>query len=109
MRAGQLRQRVTLLARTVVSDGMGSQTESWSAVATLPAMVTASTARYAEGAGQDTPVVTHTVKVRARPDLTAENRFAWDGSLLEIVDVSPNAKGSELTAVCRKRVGEAYP
>lgn len=110
MRAGLMRDRVTILTKTVSSDGMGGQSESWSEVATVAATVVTGSNRIVEAAGQAAPIVTQRVRMRYRSDVSDQDRLAWNGDLLDIIDVSPtDGRKREMIAVCSKRVGESYP
>jgi SPP1 family predicted phage head-tail adaptor len=99
---GRLRLPLTLEAMTAVPDGAGGFTQSWTAVATLYAALTPVAAERRFGADQALPQVTHTVTLRARPELASGMRFATAGRRFAIETVhDPDETGRFL--VCRVR------
>jgi SPP1 family predicted phage head-tail adaptor len=65
VRSGYLRQRVTIQARTLVSDGHDGFIETWAAVkARVPARVRPLTGRDLETAKQVNPEISHEVSLR---------------------------------------------
>ena len=99
---GRLRLPLTLEAMTAVPDGAGGFAESWTALATLSAALEPVAAARRLGADQALPTVTHTVTLRARPDLASGMRFTSSGREFSIETVhDPDETGRFL--VCRVR------
>ncbi|MFN3547631.1 MAG: phage head closure protein [Mesorhizobium sp.] len=97
---GRLRLPLTLEAMTAVPDGAGGYSESWTALATLFAALEPVAASRRLGADQALPTMTHTVTLRARPDLASGMRFAGGGRVFLIETVhDPDETGRFL--VCR--------
>lgn len=112
MRAGMLRDRITVIRKTATNDGMGGQSIVWQAVATdLPATVvsTAGQRRFVGGGEQDLALMTHQIHVRGNADIQSADRIVWLGKLLDIVNASPTQdRPPRLRVQCRERVGETF-
>ena len=105
MRAGKLRERVTIQQKTLVSDGMGGQSETWATLATVWAAVKPNIAGAREAmtgaAGQVQARTVYEVRIRYRDDIDAKMRVLWRGNTLEIESVSdPDQRQSESVLLC---------
>lgn len=108
MRAGTLRERVTIQSFTVMQDEYGEPIETWANLATNP-IVWANVAsraageRFISGAEQVQSQISHTVRIRYRSDVTVQMRLVWGVSLLQIENViDPNGRKSDLVLMCRE-------
>lgn len=64
MRAGLLRHRVTLLRRTLASDGAGGQREEWAPVGETWGAIEPVSSRHGFAAVREGTAISHTVTVR---------------------------------------------
>jgi SPP1 family predicted phage head-tail adaptor len=111
MRAGKLRQRITIQSRTLTQDSLGQAIETWSDVATVPAEVTMASGaepfnnRYA----QEVATITHRIRIRHRDNMTPLNRVIYRDRVLDVLNVGPppNEDQRMLMLHCSERVGEA--
>lgn len=79
MRAGDLDRRITIQQLTLIPDGGGGSTESWTDLATVSAKVTQQSGRefLQASAVRTERAVLFTIRYRA--DLTTGNRVVYDG------------------------------
>lgn len=97
IRAGELRDRVGLLAQTNVNDPQWGPTPQWVEVATVWAGVTPVAASEKFAAQGVQSVVSHRVTMRWRADLTSKHRLTYRGRTLDIVGVhDPDGRRREL-------------
>lgn len=106
MRAGILRHRVTIEAKTHVTDDWGEPHEEWSAlVANLPAEVRDIRGREYWHSGQPAPVgeVTIRVRIRYRGDLDRQIRVVHAGRVYAVEAVlDPDGRRTELHIMCKE-------
>lgn len=108
MRAGTLRERVTIQSFTVIQDEYGEPIETWANLATVPTVWAnvasrAAGERFISGAEQVQSQITHTVRIRYRDDVTVQMRLVWGVSLLQIENViDPNGRKSDLVLMCKE-------
>ena len=85
MRAGELRERVTIEKPVQVAGKAGATKTTWTEVATnVHARVTPLRGQEQVNAMQLSSKVSHRVKLRYRSDVVAEWRIIWDGLTLNI-------------------------
>lgn len=77
LRAGTLNRRLRLQTVAMVSDAEGVSTETWTDLATVWAHISPASGRETFQAAQPEEVITHTVTVRWRPDITSHMRFLY--------------------------------
>lgn len=84
---GRLRLPMTLEALTALPDGAGGYTESWTPLATLYAALRPVAAARRLGADQALATVTHSVALRARPDVASGMRLTAASRVFSIETV----------------------
>lgn len=110
VRAGKLRERVTIQQRTLTSDGMGGESESWSTLATVWASVTPRTGNrealvVAENQIQSRSV--YDLHIRYRADVAVTMRVVWRGNTLEIENVvDTDQRTRQLMLTCSAKDSE---
>jgi SPP1 family predicted phage head-tail adaptor len=93
MKAGRLRDRVTIEAKTSVPNGQGGRVTDWAPVfKKVPAEVVAMTGDEALRMGVERATSTYRVTVRKRTGLTSAHRLSWDGLALDIRSVLPDPR-----------------
>lgn len=108
--SGDLRERVTIQAVTLTTDGQGGFTESWANIGTTPsvfARVRALSGRERTAAAQTDTQATHEVSIRYRADITSAHRLIWESKTLYPVGpwLNNDERGVLLTAQCREDAG----
>jgi SPP1 family predicted phage head-tail adaptor len=86
LRAGELRQRVTVERRTTATGTRGQSTENWQKVESRYAQVETLTGRELEQARKTDSVATHRVTIR-KPrsySISSEYRFLFSGKVFGI-------------------------
>lgn len=87
--AGDLRERVTILAATVTRDAYGAEALSWSASASVWARVRERGGREPLLADRPVMLISYEVLLRSGPALTNANRLTWRSKTLQIETVTP--------------------
>lgn len=113
IRAGQLRERVTIQVPVRVSDGGGGQAETWAGIdgnPTVRAMVTPVREREQVEAQRNESQVTHRVVLRFRADVTNRHRLLWlarhgDVPLNVRTVTNPDSRGIWTELLCEEGVG----
>lgn len=100
MRAGSLRHRVTLQRFRCGRDAYGGPVEDWSDVATVWASLEAVNGREFFAGQQAQSEVTRRIRIRYRPDVTADMRVIHQGTVFNIVAPLPDNRGRELVLMC---------
>ncbi len=102
MRAGELRERITIQAPTAVQNSYGEETITWSDVATVWASVEflAGQERYQRAVDQAVSTATYRITMRYRDDVTEEHRIQWRGRYLGILSVHPDYAGGITQCLC---------
>lgn len=86
LRAGRLREQITIRRQTRAPDGAGGWTDSWETLAAnLPAEVLGQNGREAVIANTLQGVATYKITVRYREDLRASDQIVWRGDELNII------------------------
>lgn len=84
---GRFRTVLVLEQAEDVSDSMGGEVESWSAVATVFAHIEPASAKSIFGAGQTLETVTHLIMLRQGQNIESGMRFTADTRILDILTV----------------------
>ena len=101
MRAGQLRQRVSIQVATETRDTHGGFVpQSWTTVETVRASVEPLTGReFIQAQAQDS-TITHKVRMRFA-GVTSKNRLLFDGRALNVIAVmNKDERNRELEIMC---------
>lgn len=103
MRAGQLRQRVTIQEKIVTRDAYGEEDFTWGNVATVWASVEPRQgSKYLQATSEQ---VTYDTLVRMRygQEISPENRMAWKGFAYNITSViTIDERAKELEVQCMR-------
>lgn len=83
-RIGDLRHRITFQTLSLVSDGQGGQTETWTNLVTVWAYVKPISANERLFAQKIEPLITHRVIIRHRTDILSQMRFVYDSRTFQI-------------------------
>lgn len=109
MRAGTLRERLTIQVNTPVQDSYGEPVESWASIGTNPTvwgsvLSRASGERFITGAEQLQATVSHTVRIRYRDDVTVKMRLQWRSTRFLYIEniVDPDGRKADLILMCRE-------
>jgi SPP1 family predicted phage head-tail adaptor len=111
MRAGQLRQRVTIQVGTEAQNAYGESVQTWTDVGTVWGDVRPLMARARELAAAEGNVLLarapYQVRLRYVSGLSAvSHRLVWESRTLEIESVlDPDGRGAEMVAVCHEVQG----
>ena len=105
MRAGRLRQRVTIETPAGSASTFGEVAQSWSTVATVWAAVEPTSSRERVENEQVKTFTTHRVLIRHRADVTATERVTFGSRTLNILSViNPNEQNATLELLCTEVV-----
>jgi SPP1 family predicted phage head-tail adaptor len=77
LRAGDLREHVTIQQKTNTANGQGGRTSTWSTLATVFAKVEAVDGAETIAAGGVTALQRYRVTIRYRADVGPTNRISW--------------------------------
>jgi SPP1 family predicted phage head-tail adaptor len=102
MRAGTLRQRITIQQMTPGNDGQGGTTRTPSTlVSSLPAAVEPLSGQEAMQVGAQTSELRTKVTIRYRDDVTATQRIVWGDRTLQIGSIQdPDGRRRSLELFC---------
>lgn len=104
--AGKFNRRVALWKPIYSRNPAGETTQSWQQVAAVWASIESTGKAEATIAGQVTQAVTHTVRIRYRPDIDETWRVVRGGKILSIASiVNVDLQNAVLELVC----GESKP
>lgn len=87
MRAGRLRHRITVQSVGSTYDDYGDLSDSWSTLASVWASISPISGREETIASELSGVVTHSILVRYRSGITAQNRIQFDSRVFQIESV----------------------
>lgn len=108
LRAGDLREAVTIQVSTQVTNAYGESTATWASLATRRAAVEGLTASEAMLTQELATVATHTVRFRYVPGLNTAMRLLWTSRTpprtLDIVSITEKNNREEHSVVCKERV-----
>lgn len=109
MRAGELRELVTIERATVAVDPLGEPLATWAPLGTagtvwasvLPQRYTTGAEALSQALGREAVATTYTVTIYWRSDVRETDRINWGGRLLDIRRViDPDARRSWLELLC---------
>lgn len=105
MRAGELRTPLVLERPTTTLSASGESTPAYETVVQLFGDITPGTGAESYQAGQVNPEVTHSIRIRWHPDVTARMRFNWverkrKFNIISVTD--PETRDRELVCLCRE-------
>lgn len=107
VRAGLLRNRVTIQAQTETQNVLGERELTWTNVATVWAEARAVSGRERLLANTEVAITDYLVRMRFRSDVTPDHRLELaDGTLLDIENVIPDQKKTQLELMCKERTTE---
>jgi len=98
--AGKLRERVTVQIASGTTNALGETVLTWADSTAVWASVEGVSARESVNAGQQDVSLTHRVRLRYLPGLSANMRFSWRSRTLEIVSLLEHNNRSEHEAIC---------
>jgi len=108
LRAGDLREAITVEVATQATNAYGESTETWTSFATRRAAVEGLTASEAMLTQELATVATHTVRFRYVPGLSSAMRLVWTSRTpartLDIVAITEKNNREEHSLVCKERV-----
>jgi SPP1 family predicted phage head-tail adaptor len=103
IRAGELRERVTVQIASGTTNALGETVLAWGDSSAVWASVEGVSAREALISGQQETTVSHRVRLRYLPGLTSQHRFSWRSRTLEIVSLLEHGNRSEHEAICQEQ------
>jgi len=103
IRAGDLRERVTVQVASGTTNALGETTLAWSDYSAVSASVEGVSARENLTPFQLETTVTHRLRLRYLPGLSSQMRFVWRGRTLEIASLLEHGNRTEHEAICRER------
>lgn len=103
MRAGRLRERVTISSPAGVDDGYGGQSAATSTDATVWAAVRATSGNEGPLTGALEGSTTYEVTIRYRSGVSPADVLTWGSKTLQIVDVIPDPLKSFIRLSCVER------
>lgn len=102
MRAGTLRERVTIQVPEKVTDPQWGETEGFAVTATVAASVTASGGGETRKDSGVQASTSYTIKCRYLDNVDSRCRLLWRGKTLDIVSATdPDARRRELVIVAK--------
>lgn len=108
LKAGELREAVTIETATQQTNSYGEYTETWQPFATRRAAVEGITASEVMLTQEPATVATHTVRFRYVPGLSTKMRVVWTSRMpsrvLDIVSITERNNREEHSLVCKERV-----
>lgn len=106
MRAGNLRDRVTLQVSVSVRNDYGEQVESWQDVSSFSAHVLPLSGSESDENHGKVNEQRYKVRFRPRKDVDVSKRFVWQGRVLEILTppIDPYGRRDELNVTCKEVV-----
>lgn len=104
MRAGLLRDRVSIETPTDTRDAAGQPVTAWSTLASRWAQVVEMSGDTPLVGGAPLHAITHEVRMRYSPQITARERIRHRGRVLDIDSViRPETRSDEMICRCRER------
>ena len=108
LRAGDLREAVTIQVATQATNAYGESTATWASLATRRASVEGLTANEVMLTQELATMATHTVRFRYVPGLTTGMRILWTSRTpartLDIVSITEKNNREEHSIICKERV-----
>lgn len=104
VRAGSLRDRLTLERPQYSPDGAGGRVETWVSVASVWGQVIAKSGSESVDAGRFSGSVSHEVTLRYRDDVKPTMRLVYGAKIFEIIGVLNQTNRKDwLTCLCVER------
>lgn len=100
MRAGQLRQRVTLQRKIITRDSFNAEVVEWSTFATVWAKIETIGGSESISIEQGAATLTHKITIRYRSGLVPTMRVVWDDHTFNIEAVLPDNHLHETVLNC---------
>jgi SPP1 family predicted phage head-tail adaptor len=108
IRAGDLREAITIQVATQTTNAYGESTATWAPFATRRAAVEGLTATEEMRQEEIATMATHTVRFRYVPGLTSGMRVIWTSRTpnrtLDILSVTEKNNREEHSVVCKERL-----
>lgn len=104
MRAGRLRDRLTLQAYVETKDAIGGTVQEWQDVRKVWAEVRGVSGRNFMSASAEQAEITSEILMRYRPGIEAGMRLVRGTDVYTIVAPLPDAKRTELRCMCTRGV-----
>lgn len=104
MRAGRLRDHLTLQAHGDVKDAIGGTRKDWFEVGTVWCEVRGVSGRAFLSASAEQSEITVEILMRYRPDVKSGMRLVRGAEIYTIVAPLPDAKRTELRCMCSEGV-----
>lgn len=105
MKAGDLRERITVQAYTETKNSLGEMVPVYDQTfAEVWASVQGVTAREFLLAGQQQTEISHRIRMRYLTGLTQRMRIVWRGRTMEIVSILEHANRSEHELLCQETI-----
>lgn len=103
MRAGNLRDRVTLQQAVSTSSGRGEELQTWPDIDDFWAHVIPLSGSESDADHERTNEQRFKVRYRPRSDISKSDRLIWKGYTLEIITIpmDPTGRGNEHFVECR--------
>lgn len=106
MRAGQLRERVTIQQKVVTQNAFGEEVITWTTFATTWADVEPLTGReFIEQARREAEI-SYKVTIRYRTGIVPYMRISWESKTLRIEAVMPDGIKRQIMLMCSEVVSE---
>lgn len=108
MLIGRLRERITLQSFTAAQDSYGQTIQTWANLATNPTvwaniLIKPGGERFLSGGEQVQAVLTHTVTIRYRTDVTVQMRAVQGSRYLYVENVyDPTGRNEYMVLECRE-------
>lgn len=102
MRAGELRERITIQQKTITRDEFGGEVATWSTLATVWAKVVAMSGSESISQAAGVMTVAYQITLRARDDVDASMRVSYEGLTLEIQAVLDSDETGAMVLNCRQ-------
>ena len=103
MRAGELRERITIQQNTLTRDTFGAEVPHWADLATVWAKVVATSGseQISQAIGVATTI--YSITIREREDVDTSMRVLWEGATLEIKAIlGSDERGAAMLLDCRE-------
>lgn len=105
MRAGMLRERVTIQVASRSAGAAGGRVTTWADVRDVWARVQQDGGADREDQGQQRESKTYTVTIRRRNLSATENRLVWGGKTLAITGVADDEHREQTVITCEEGRG----
>lgn len=103
VRIGRLRHFVEIQETTAEKDATGSPSEGWATIAQVWASIEPLSGREFIEAAQVEATITHTIRMRYRPDVTTRHRILHDSRAFNVeVVMNPEQRNITLELMCRE-------